>query len=118
MNQNDKKGFAQLFKGLCEYYGKNNLSKDVLKMYFGGLKKFSIDQVVKAAGYHMHDPEHGSFSRKFATSPKFEKRFKNFLHVVTRHCKALCYKISAFSLVFMTSKYFSPSRKSALKFPT
>lgn len=61
MKQKDKKAFAKLFGNLCEYYNKNNLSTDVLRMYFGGLNKFTIEQIVKAASDHMHDASEGRF---------------------------------------------------------
>ena len=63
MNDSNKKEFATLFYTTGELYDKS-VSKELLQMYFGILKEFSIDQIKSGLTKHALDPKHGTFFPK------------------------------------------------------
>lgn len=60
----DKKQFKSLMDGLSEYYGKPDLSKPVLQMYYASLEMFDIESVSGAINKHIQSPDHGAFMPK------------------------------------------------------
>lgn len=63
MNDTDKKTFAAVMKSTATMYDKP-VNTDVMRMYFGALQPYTIDQVMSAINKHVADPRHGSFMPK------------------------------------------------------
>lgn len=66
MIHSDKNDFKDLFDGLADYYRIDHLSQMALKIYFGALDKFSIDQLNTAASKHVANTKSGQFFPKAA----------------------------------------------------
>jgi hypothetical protein len=67
MNDNDKQAFKDLMDGVAEMYNPDKkLSAIALKLYFGALQPYSLEQVSYAISSHVVDPSHGTFFPKAA----------------------------------------------------
>ncbi len=74
MNHSDKAKFKELFDGLADYYypdkaGDDNprrLGKAPLKIYFGALQLFTVEELSRAASHHLADTGSGRFFPKAA----------------------------------------------------
>ena len=63
MVEQDKDEFREVIKVVCELYGKT-VSQTMLRLYFGTLQQFTIEQVKQAIGEHISDKKGGSFFPK------------------------------------------------------
>jgi hypothetical protein len=63
MNSSDAKNFASLITGVAEAYGKV-ASKEMMRVYFTVLSKYSFDQVSEAMNNHLVDTKAGRFFPK------------------------------------------------------
>lgn len=63
MIEQDKNDFRDVMSVTCELYGKS-VSQTMLRLYFGTLQQFTIEQVRQAIGEHISDKKSGSFFPK------------------------------------------------------
>ena len=63
MIDSDKRNFEMLMLGTGELYGKD-ITKPLLRIYFGALQNYSIEDIEKGLNAHTLDPKHGSFFPK------------------------------------------------------
>lgn len=63
MIESDKQQFRELMVGVGELYGKD-ITKPLLRIYFGSLAKFTIEQVEHGITQHTMDAKHGTFMPK------------------------------------------------------
>ena len=66
MNDSDKSGFLALLNGLSDYYRQDKLTVIGVQIYFGTLKRFSLEQITTAASAHVGDVKSGQFYPKAA----------------------------------------------------
>ena len=65
MHEADRKRFAELITGACEYYEKR-ISEQTLDFYWRALLEYSIEDLEFAAAAHVRDQDRGRFMPKVA----------------------------------------------------
>ena len=63
MLDTDKQDFKMLMVGVGELYSKE-ITKPLLRIYFGALQNYSIEDIEKGLSAHTLDPKHGTFFPK------------------------------------------------------
>lgn len=71
MENTDRAGFAEMMKGLCEYYRVDDLSRMAINIYFNGLQKYSLAQLEQAASEHACNTKSGQFFPKISDFVKY-----------------------------------------------
>jgi len=72
MSDDKKLQFVNLFKIISRYYGAEDLTKDMLRIYFTALADFSIDEIKCALSQHMSiNEKSGSFFPKISDIKRF-----------------------------------------------
>jgi len=66
MDATDKAGFKELFDGLADYYRQEHLGNMAIRIYFGALQRYSLEQITEAASQHVADVKAGRFFPKAA----------------------------------------------------
>lgn len=66
MNDSDKRNFQELFNMLSDYYQREPLNANALRVYFMGLQKYTYEQVQFAASKHLENVNSGQFFPKIA----------------------------------------------------
>ncbi|MDE1906006.1 MAG: hypothetical protein KGH75_06095 [Rhodospirillales bacterium] len=65
MTESDRKRFAGVLAGLCDYYEKA-LGDGVVTLYWNSLREYSIEEIEAAAAMHVGNPDRGRFMPKIA----------------------------------------------------
>lgn len=65
MKAADRSRFAKSMTALADYYGKP-LSEGSMQLYWQGLQSYDIDQIERAIGIHVQNPDTGQFMPKIA----------------------------------------------------
>jgi len=66
MNNSDKMTFKKIMDSSCDYYSREKITVDVIKIYFSALSEYSINEVSQAISEHMRDVKNGSFFPKIS----------------------------------------------------
>lgn len=64
--------FFVMLNGISDYYGKQ-ISKNVMRLYWEGLKQYDLQAVEKAFWTHTQNPDSGQFMPKIADVAKYLK---------------------------------------------
>jgi hypothetical protein len=65
MTETDKPQFAQLLTRVHAYY-RQDLTDDIIDMWWAGLERYELEQVSRAMSAHASDPEAGKFCPRIA----------------------------------------------------